>query len=52
MEKENIIIKMVIIMLVNLKIIGKMEKELNIMKMEKYNMKEILQMAVMKEKEN
>ena len=52
MEKENIIIKMVIIMLVNLKIIGKMEKELNIMKMEKYNMKEILQMAVMKGKEN
>ena len=49
---ENIYIMMVNIILVNLKIIFQMERELNIIQMEKYYMKVILLMAYLKEMEN
>ena len=49
---ENIYGMMVNIIQENLKIICQMEKELNIIKMGKFNMKEILLMVNLKEKEN
>jgi len=49
---ENIFGMMENIIYENLKIIYQMEKGLNIIKMEKFNMKEILLMVNLKEKEN
>jgi len=51
-EKENIFVKMVIIILENLKIMYYMEKEYYIMKMEILNMMVNLLMMNMKEKGN
>ena len=51
-EMENLLMKMVIIILDNLKIINQMEKELYMIKMEGLYMKEKLLMTKEKEKEN
>ena len=52
MEMENILIKMVNIILANLKMIYQMEKELNITQMEILNMKVIGKMIKKKGMEN
>ena len=51
-EKENIYLKMVIIILVSIKMVKEMEKELNIIKMVILNLKVILLMMNMKERGN